>query len=211
MQVWSVSGRSLFRRCHTVYLQYVRQWPSLRTPGRRPILPRHLVFLQESRLKRDQFLNQMSSFLEDFESNTADIVPPEPPVPLASVQSSTPLPSRTPNQPRPSPESTIVANVVGKQSLWPKASKDGPHGASLAVPPEASKITHLNSSAAGPGSSLMREDVYGEPMVFNPFRSNYLVTARGTRTILTFGRNYFATGQRSYPFSQRSTLCCRHD
>ncbi|CAM9734093.1 unnamed protein product, partial [Laminaria digitata] len=124
---------------------------------------------QESRLKRDQFLNQMSSFLEGIESNTADIVPPEAPVSLlASMNSSTALASRTPNsnQARPSPESTMVENVVGKQSLWPNASEDGPgpHGASLAVPSEASMTPLLNSSAAGPGSSLMREDLY-DPFV----------------------------------------------
>lgn len=175
--------------------------------ARRPILPRQLVLLQESRLKRDQFLNQMSSFLEDFESNTADVVPPEPPVPLASV--STPLASRTPNQPRPSPQSTIVENVVGKQSLWPKASKDGPHGASLAISPEASKSTLVNSSAAGPGSSFMREDLYGEPRryLFYPFRSIYLVAARGTRTIHTLCWNYFATWSAIIPLlSAKHTL-----
>lgn len=140
-------------------------------PPTDPALP--LVFLQESRLKRDQFLNQMSSFLEDFESNTADVVPPEPPVSLASVESSTALASRTPNQPRPNPKSTIVGNVVGKQSLWPNASIDEPHGASLAVPPEESKVTLLNSSASGPGSSLMREDLYGEPMAINRLQSTW--------------------------------------
>lgn len=125
----------------------------------------HAIDFQESRLKRDQFLNQMSSFLEGIESNTADIVPPEPLVSLASVESLTALGSRSLDQPRPSPESSMVEHVVDKQSLWPNASEDGPHGASLAFPPEASKIPFLNSSVAGPGSSLMREDLPGEPMV----------------------------------------------
>lgn len=38
----------------------------------------HPIGLQESRQKRDTFLNQMSSFLEGIESNTtATVVPPE--------------------------------------------------------------------------------------------------------------------------------------
>lgn len=126
----------------------------------------HLTGHQESRLKRDQFLNQMSSFLEGIESNTADIVPPEPPVERASVEGSTALASRTVNQPRAIPESTMVENVLGQQSLWPNASTDGLHGASLAAPPYSSRNPLQNSSGAGPGSSLMQEDHYGEPTVF---------------------------------------------
>eukprot|EP00904_Undaria_pinnatifida_P008715 jgi/Undpi1/4974/HiC_scaffold_19.g08326.m1 len=123
---------------------------------------------QESRLKRDQFLNQMSSFLEGIESNTADIVPPEPPVERASVEGSTALASRTVNQPRAIPESTMVENVLGQQSLWPNASTDGLHGSSLAAPPYSSRNPLQNSSGAGPGSSLMQEDHYEDPFLASP-------------------------------------------
>ncbi|CAM9992036.1 unnamed protein product, partial [Hapterophycus canaliculatus] len=95
---------------------------------------------QESRLKRDTFLNQMSSFLEGLESSTpAEVISPEPPVSLATAESytSAAFPSS-------------AGSVAIKQASWSAALKDGP--------PSSSSGAYY--SGAGPSSSLMQEGLF---------------------------------------------------
>ncbi|CAM9112784.1 unnamed protein product [Scytosiphon promiscuus] len=96
---------------------------------------------QESRLKRDTFLHQMSSFLEGLESSTpAEVVPPEPSVSLATAESYTTAAF---------PPS--IGGVAGKQATWSAAMKD------VALP---SSSGAYSSGAAGPKSSLMQEGLF---------------------------------------------------
>lgn len=93
--------------------------------------------LQESRHKRDDFLNQMTSFLEGIESKTtADVIPPEPPVALAPAESYT-------SKAFPP---AAAESVSGKQVLWANAVQD----------------RRASSGAASASSSLMQEDLFGE-------------------------------------------------
>ncbi|CAB1112131.1 unnamed protein product [Ectocarpus sp. CCAP 1310/34] len=95
---------------------------------------------QESRHKRDDFLNQMTNFLEGIESKTrADVIPPEPPVSLARAETytSTAFPP------------AATESVSGKQVLWANAVQD----------------RRASSGAASASSSLMQEDLLEDPFL----------------------------------------------
>lgn len=145
--------------------------------------------LQESRQKRDQFLNQMSSFLEGIESNTVDVVPPEPPASFPSAGGGATAASSPAQPTRPSAESTRAEKVAGKQSLWPSAAKERPFVAPAGTFADSRKSVPRNSTAynAGAGSSLMQEDLSGE-IKLGPGAHN------------AFGAFVPCTGLRSGPF-----------
>ncbi|CAM9509281.1 unnamed protein product [Pylaiella littoralis] len=92
---------------------------------------------QESRRKRDIFLNQMSDFLEGIESSTpAEVVPPEPFVSFSESSTSLPI-----------TESYTAAT-------FPPPAASGP---STSIFPESSKQFA--------SSSLMSDDLFGDPFV----------------------------------------------
>ncbi|CAM9356151.1 unnamed protein product [Ectocarpus fasciculatus] len=123
---------------------------------------------QESRHKRDDFLNQMTSFLEGIESKTtADVIPPEPPVSLATAESYTYTSTAFP------PTATESESVSGKQVLWANAVQD----------------RRASSGAASASSSLMQEDLFEDPFVRKELPSQTAKPHAGLRAAMIGAEN----------------------
>lgn len=109
----------------------------------------------------------MSSFLEGIESNTTDIVPPEPPTASTSGAGGISTVSTfLPTQPAALFGAPIITkSVANKQALRSRTTaKKWPSAASTSTFPGLGKGSPLHSSRmqpAGLGSSLMQEDPLG--------------------------------------------------
>lgn len=153
---------------------------------------------QESRQKRDQFLDQMSSFLEGIESSTSssvvDLIPLDPPASNREVR----VPSKPPQTQARAAEVDRVSGM--EEVLWRTGTEEGATmeaterifpGPIIGDSFASSPITTVQ-----PTSSLMLEDGQGEMTVFD--EKALLVTLLSSGFLLEVGF-YMSCDFEGYP------------